>query len=188
MRGPRGGACQGPGAAGLQAGLPPGAVPSHTDAHSALWPVRWDRGYDPCSAFLADKKMMSPASATGTPQIYPQGSPFPPGHSGKAFRYVPWRGRWGKDAPAREAWVPALGSVCGRHCRHQLVVTAQQAPGRLRVLVALGLPCASSVVAMDAWCQSLCTGCEWHSHSVVAVPAGEGGLHWPLAGTWTGWS
>lgn len=111
MRGPRGGACQGPGAAGLQAGLPPGAVPSHTDAHSALWPVRWDRGYDPCSAFLADKKMMSPASATGTPQIYPQGSPFPPGHSGKAFRYVPWRGRWGKDAPAREAWVPALGSV-----------------------------------------------------------------------------
>ena len=32
--------------------------------------------------------MMSSASATGTQQIYSQGSPFPAGHSGKAFRYV----------------------------------------------------------------------------------------------------
>uniref|UniRef100_A0A673TJ94 Aryl hydrocarbon receptor nuclear translocator 2 n=1 Tax=Suricata suricatta TaxID=37032 RepID=A0A673TJ94_SURSU len=33
----------------------------------------------------SEKKMMSSASAAGAQQIYPQGSPFPPGHSGKAF-------------------------------------------------------------------------------------------------------
>ncbi|KAM9092122.1 aryl hydrocarbon receptor nuclear translocator 2 isoform 5-T5 [Megaptera novaeangliae] len=33
----------------------------------------------------SEKKMMSSASAAGTQQIYSQGSPFPPGHSGKAF-------------------------------------------------------------------------------------------------------
>ncbi|XP_047592183.1 aryl hydrocarbon receptor nuclear translocator 2 isoform X1 [Lutra lutra] len=33
----------------------------------------------------SDKKMMSSAPAAGTQQIYSQGSPFPPGHSGKAF-------------------------------------------------------------------------------------------------------
>nr|KAF6409014.1 aryl hydrocarbon receptor nuclear translocator 2 [Rousettus aegyptiacus] len=33
----------------------------------------------------SEKKMMSSASAAGTQQIYPQGSPFPAGHSGKAF-------------------------------------------------------------------------------------------------------
>lgn len=38
--------------------------------------------------FLAEKKMISSASAAGAQQIYSQGSPFPPGHSGKAFRYV----------------------------------------------------------------------------------------------------
>lgn len=37
----------------------------------------------------AEKKMLSSASAAGTQQIYSQGSPFPAGHSGKAFRYVP---------------------------------------------------------------------------------------------------
>jgi hypothetical protein len=35
---------------------------------------------------LAEKKMMSSASASGSQQIYSQGSPFPAGHSGKAFR------------------------------------------------------------------------------------------------------
>uniref|UniRef100_H0X577 Aryl hydrocarbon receptor nuclear translocator 2 n=1 Tax=Otolemur garnettii TaxID=30611 RepID=H0X577_OTOGA len=33
----------------------------------------------------SEKKMMSSASAAGSQQIYSQGSPFPPGHSGKAF-------------------------------------------------------------------------------------------------------
>ncbi|XP_058398585.1 aryl hydrocarbon receptor nuclear translocator 2 isoform X4 [Diceros bicornis minor] len=33
----------------------------------------------------SEKKLMSSASAAGTQQIYSQGSPFPPGHSGKAF-------------------------------------------------------------------------------------------------------
>ncbi|KAI4535445.1 hypothetical protein MG293_014671 [Ovis ammon polii] len=33
----------------------------------------------------SEKKMMSSASAAGTQQIYSQGSPFPAGHSGKAF-------------------------------------------------------------------------------------------------------
>ncbi|VFV40670.1 aryl hydrocarbon receptor nuclear [Lynx pardinus] len=33
----------------------------------------------------SEKKMMTSASAAGTQQIYSQGSPFPPGHSGKAF-------------------------------------------------------------------------------------------------------
>ncbi|XP_034523679.1 aryl hydrocarbon receptor nuclear translocator 2 isoform X1 [Ailuropoda melanoleuca] len=33
----------------------------------------------------SEKKMLSSASAAGTQQIYSQGSPFPPGHSGKAF-------------------------------------------------------------------------------------------------------
>ncbi|KAG8145104.1 hypothetical protein E2320_013475 [Naja naja] len=33
----------------------------------------------------ADKKMMPSASTTGTQQIYSQGSPFQPGHSGKSF-------------------------------------------------------------------------------------------------------
>ncbi|MBZ3886615.1 Aryl hydrocarbon receptor nuclear translocator 2 [Sciurus carolinensis] len=33
----------------------------------------------------SEKKMMNSASAAGTQQIYSQGSPFPPGHSGKAF-------------------------------------------------------------------------------------------------------
>ncbi|XP_008561485.1 PREDICTED: aryl hydrocarbon receptor nuclear translocator 2-like [Galeopterus variegatus] len=33
----------------------------------------------------SEKKMMSSASAAGSQQIYPQGSPFPAGHSGKAF-------------------------------------------------------------------------------------------------------
>ncbi|KAG8516421.1 Aryl hydrocarbon receptor nuclear translocator 2, partial [Galemys pyrenaicus] len=33
----------------------------------------------------SEKKMMSSAAAAGTQQIYPQGSPFPAGHSGKAF-------------------------------------------------------------------------------------------------------
>uniref|UniRef100_A0A2I3GY70 Aryl hydrocarbon receptor nuclear translocator 2 n=1 Tax=Nomascus leucogenys TaxID=61853 RepID=A0A2I3GY70_NOMLE len=33
----------------------------------------------------SEKKMMSSASAAGTQQIYSQGSPFPSGHSGKAF-------------------------------------------------------------------------------------------------------
>ncbi|XP_023375841.1 aryl hydrocarbon receptor nuclear translocator 2 isoform X5 [Pteropus vampyrus] len=33
----------------------------------------------------SEKKMMSSASTAGTQQIYPQGSPFPAGHSGKAF-------------------------------------------------------------------------------------------------------
>ncbi|XP_045417345.1 aryl hydrocarbon receptor nuclear translocator 2 isoform X2 [Lemur catta] len=34
----------------------------------------------------SEKKMMSSASAAGTQQLYSQGSPFPPGHAGKAFR------------------------------------------------------------------------------------------------------
>lgn len=33
----------------------------------------------------SEKKMMSSASASGSQQIYSQGSPFPAGHSGKAF-------------------------------------------------------------------------------------------------------
>lgn len=45
----------------------------------------------------AEKKMLSSASAAGTQQIYSQGSPFPAGHSGKAFRYVP--GRRGRGCP-----------------------------------------------------------------------------------------
>ncbi|XP_044516087.1 aryl hydrocarbon receptor nuclear translocator 2 [Gracilinanus agilis] len=35
--------------------------------------------------FLAEKKMMASASAAGNQQLYSQGSPFQPGHSGKAF-------------------------------------------------------------------------------------------------------
>lgn len=42
----------------------------------------------PALLFPAEKKMMTSASAAGTQQIYPQGSPFPAGHSGKAFRCV----------------------------------------------------------------------------------------------------
>lgn len=56
-------------------------------------PAPWSGGQAPSQAtlalvFPAEKKMMSSASAAGTQQIYSQGSPFPPGHSGKAFRYV----------------------------------------------------------------------------------------------------
>ncbi|KTF86970.1 hypothetical protein cypCar_00038905, partial [Cyprinus carpio] len=34
---------------------------------------------------LADKKMMVPSSTAGGQQLYSQGSPFQPGHSGKSF-------------------------------------------------------------------------------------------------------
>ncbi|ERE78174.1 aryl hydrocarbon receptor nuclear translocator 2-like protein [Cricetulus griseus] len=44
----------------------------------------------------SEKKMMSSASASGSQQIYSQGSPFPAGHSGKAFsvslQYLPAMG------------------------------------------------------------------------------------------------
>jgi len=36
---------------------------------------------------LADKKMMVPSSTAGGQQLYSQGSPFQPGHSGKSFGY-----------------------------------------------------------------------------------------------------
>lgn len=80
----------------------------------------------PALVFLAEKKMMSSASAAGTQQIYSQGSPFPSGHSGKAFRYVPARGTmvW-EDAPSpRKPWVSEHSSV---GCKHELVVTGAQA-------------------------------------------------------------
>lgn len=38
-------------------------------------------------SFVADKKMMASASTAGNQQLYSQGSPFQPGHSGKTFRY-----------------------------------------------------------------------------------------------------
>uniref|UniRef100_A0ABI7ZU71 Aryl hydrocarbon receptor nuclear translocator 2 n=1 Tax=Felis catus TaxID=9685 RepID=A0ABI7ZU71_FELCA len=47
----------------------------------------------------SEKKMMTSASAAGTQQIYSQGSPFPPGHSGKAFSKSP-------PSPARLSRLP----------------------------------------------------------------------------------
>lgn len=113
--------------------------------------------------FLAEKKMMSSASAAGTQQIYSQGSPFPPGHSGKAFRYVPARGRGAKGAggcpsPGKPR-VSELGSVCGQLCQHQLVAAVLQALGRAGRLVALVLPPEPSV------------RCRW----TCCLPVGEGG-------------
>lgn len=40
-----------------------------------------------CFSSVADKKMMASASTAGNQQLYSQGSPFQPGHSGKTFRY-----------------------------------------------------------------------------------------------------
>lgn len=85
--------------------------------------------------FLAEKKMMSSASAAGTQQIYSQGSPFPPGHSGKAFRYQPGgEGVEGCPVPVRP-WVSELGSMCGKICKPQLVATALWALGQAGTLV-----------------------------------------------------
>lgn len=41
-----------------------------------------------CFSLVADKKMMASASTAGNQQLYSQGSPFQPGHSGKTFRYL----------------------------------------------------------------------------------------------------
>lgn len=78
----------------------------------------WGPEGDPCCASAAEKKMMSSASATGTQQIYSQGSPFPAGHSGKAFRCVPvcvcGGGQRGRPGPRRAPCVRGLpaGLVC----------------------------------------------------------------------------
>lgn len=84
--------------------------------------------------------MMTSASAAGTQQIYSQGSPFPPGHSGKAFRYVLGGGR-GRGMPLTgKPWISELGPVHGECCKHQLGAAALWALGRAGVLVALVLP------------------------------------------------
>lgn len=84
--------------------------------------------------------MMTSASAAGTQQIYSQGSPFPPGHSGKAFRYVLGGGQ-GRGMPLTgKPWVSELGPVHGECCKHQLGAAALWALGRAGVLVALVLP------------------------------------------------
>lgn len=62
-----------------------------------LWPRGSSSHVTPALLFPAEKKMMSSASAAGTQQIYSQGSPFPAGHSGKAFRYVQG---WGEGREA----------------------------------------------------------------------------------------
>uniref|UniRef100_A0A8C9RYE7 Aryl hydrocarbon receptor nuclear translocator 2 n=1 Tax=Scleropages formosus TaxID=113540 RepID=A0A8C9RYE7_SCLFO len=41
---------------------------------------------DMYTSISADKKMMVPSSTAGGQQLYPQGSPFQPGHAGKSFR------------------------------------------------------------------------------------------------------
>uniref|UniRef100_A0A4W4FWV4 Aryl hydrocarbon receptor nuclear translocator 2 n=1 Tax=Electrophorus electricus TaxID=8005 RepID=A0A4W4FWV4_ELEEL len=43
---------------------------------------------DMYTGISADKKMMVPSSTAGGQQLYSQGSPFQPGHSGKNFRWV----------------------------------------------------------------------------------------------------
>lgn len=65
----------------------------------------------PALLFPAEKKMMSSASAAGTQQIYSQGSPFPAGHSGKAFRYVPAGG--GQEGVPHEGSPGSQSSALG---------------------------------------------------------------------------
>lgn len=84
--------------------------------------------------------MMTSASAAGTQQIYSQGSPFPPGHSGKAFRYVLGGGRGGGCPSPGKPWVSELGPVRGKCGQHRLAAAAPWALGRAGVLVALVLP------------------------------------------------
>lgn len=74
--------------------------------------------------------MLSSAAAAGTQQIYSQGSPFPPGHSGKAFRYAP-RGLGAVAAPLVWGQQDEAGPP-GSGCR--AVLTAGQPAPSHRVL------------------------------------------------------
>lgn len=81
------------GTRGRAAGVGLSCLGTPSPAPAPRLPAPWSGGRgalecDPRCALLADKKMMSSAPAAGTQQIYSQGSPFPPGHSGKAFRYA----------------------------------------------------------------------------------------------------
>lgn len=95
------------GTRGRAAGVGLSCLGTPSPAPAPRLPAPWSGGRgalecDPRCALLADKKMMSSAPAAGTQQIYSQGSPFPPGHSGKAFRYArlggggwgPWQHLW----------------------------------------------------------------------------------------------
>lgn len=79
---------------------------------------------------LAEKKMMTSASAAGTQQLYSQGSPFPPGHSGKAFRYELGGAPGAGGAPHPGSPGSELGSECGEFCQHPFVAPALGALGQ----------------------------------------------------------
>lgn len=131
---------------------PDGIEVLHVGLTVAAWPSRdsprGDRAADsdPCSALPAEKKMMSSASAAGTQQIYSQGSPFPAGHSGKAFRYVAG-GAEGAPRPGKpqaQSW--ALCAVPD-HCL--------QAPGQAQDSGDSGSALHPPWVAIDTRCQLL---------------------------------
>lgn len=100
-----------------------GARPPRACSWGCPPPIRRPRTLPVTPALLspAEKKMMSSASAAGTQPIYPQGSPFPAGHSGKAFRCVRGGGPGGR--------VSELGPVL----RHRAVLAVRRlraGPGR----------------------------------------------------------
>lgn len=76
--------------------------------------------------FPAEKKMMSSASAAGTQQIYSQGSPFPPGHSGKAFRYLVGAGSGARGEEEAPLPSEALG-LRAWLCMQQILQTSLRA-------------------------------------------------------------
>lgn len=109
---------------------------------------------------------MSSASAAGTQQIYSQGSPFPPGHSGKAFRYMPAKGPGGQGvggcpSPGKPR-VSELGSVCGKSRQHHRGYCPAGA-GRAGRPLALVLP------------REPCPVCPVLLLGVLLLSGGEGG-------------
>lgn len=76
----------------------------------------------PALFFPAEKKMMSSASAAGTQQIYSQGSPFPAGHAGKTFRYVP-AGGGQEDAPRPGSPGSQSSALCAANVSEWLLST-----------------------------------------------------------------
>lgn len=89
---------------------------------------------------------MSSASAAGTQQIYPQGSPFPAGHSGKAFRCV-WGGGPGWEGLGAQPCAACDAATSGSACRLQARGRAEalQSSGSARTL--RGLPETGSAVS-----------------------------------------
>uniref|UniRef100_A0A8C5VG18 Aryl hydrocarbon receptor nuclear translocator 2 n=1 Tax=Microcebus murinus TaxID=30608 RepID=A0A8C5VG18_MICMU len=88
----------------------------------------------------SEKKMMSSASAAGSQQIYSQGSPFPPGHSGKAFSSSVVHVPGVNDIPSSSSTGQNMSQISRQLNQSQVAWTGSRPPfpGQLKVDRAAG--------------------------------------------------